>query len=44
VNRCEGSNLSNSVTFYSDREQHWVIGVDTPAGEEGNFSLTVTCD
>lgn len=44
VNRCEGSNLSNQVTFYTDRDQYWVIGVDTAAGDEGNFSLTVACD
>jgi hypothetical protein len=44
INRCEGSNGSNEVTFVSDTGQHWVIVVDTPAGEEGNFTLSVACN
>ena len=44
VTRREGSDESGTVSFYADRETRWVIGVDTPAGQEGNFSLTVTCN
>jgi hypothetical protein len=44
VNRCEGSSQDGDVTFFVDRETRWLIAVDTRSGEEGNFTLNVTCE
>ena len=43
INRCEATNAGTWVNFFADSDQHWVIVVDTPAGEEGNFTLSVDC-
>ncbi|GEM_PF-3318785 len=44
INRCEGTaDVGGDVTFFSDTDLNWVVGVDSPEGQEGNFTLTVTC-
>ncbi len=43
INRCEGTSTGSSVHLSTDNELRWVIGIDTPDGQGGNYTLTVDC-